>query len=413
MKTFNVYKHPIQGHEAVKIGFSWPAFFFTFIWMLTKRLWGYAGLWSLAAFLCLLVETIATNPRSGEVQPVIAFILFILYLTLALVPAFKGNRWREENLAKRGYELLGTAQAETPDAAVAQHSSAHKAVVPAVTPPSERIASPVGATPPAPLSPTVTTSTENLAPASLVVDEDAIYAAIGRELETGSADKGLWTRLFAECDGDENRTKVAYIKQRAEKLKAIEQARLTEIARQREEESARAAAVERAKRAAESEQERAKLVEAGYVAHATLEECLAFLADAGFEISPTPGGHLIKSIRDVGLSYVANNLLHIRMFVEENIIFSHASQGKCITELKKLGCAVVLKSNGLTTVTLPSGTKRTIEKVDEFRELLRKLLTKGMCPNCNAVIPLNPKKKVCPKCSAMLGDGSAWQIKRL
>ena len=27
MKTFNVYKHPTQGIEAVKVGFSWPAFF--------------------------------------------------------------------------------------------------------------------------------------------------------------------------------------------------------------------------------------------------------------------------------------------------------------------------------------------------------------------------------------------------
>lgn len=39
-------------------------------------------------------------------------------------PAFKGNRWREENLAKRGYEYVGTVEAETADAAVAQQARA-------------------------------------------------------------------------------------------------------------------------------------------------------------------------------------------------------------------------------------------------------------------------------------------------
>lgn len=27
MRTFTIYKHPAQGFEAVKVGFSWPAFF--------------------------------------------------------------------------------------------------------------------------------------------------------------------------------------------------------------------------------------------------------------------------------------------------------------------------------------------------------------------------------------------------
>lgn len=62
------------------------------------------------------------------------------------------------------------------------------------------------------------------------IDEDHIYEEIARELETCATEKGLWTRLFAECDGDENQTKVLYIKQRAEKLISAERVRLTEIA---------------------------------------------------------------------------------------------------------------------------------------------------------------------------------------
>ena len=36
-----------------------------------------------------------------------------------------------------------------------------------------------------------------------VADEERVYDEIAKELETGITDKGLWTRLFAECDGDE------------------------------------------------------------------------------------------------------------------------------------------------------------------------------------------------------------------
>ncbi len=59
------------------------------------------------------------------------------------------------------------------------------------------------------------------------IDEEAIYAAIAEEMETGNTDRGLWTKLFAECDGDEGRTKVAYIRERAARLISAEAARLS------------------------------------------------------------------------------------------------------------------------------------------------------------------------------------------
>lgn len=72
-----------------------------------------------------------------------------------------------------------------------------------------------------------------------VVDEDRIYAAIANELEVGASDKGLWTRLFAECGGDENQTKVLYIKQRASRLISAEHSRLELTAREQAAEAAR------------------------------------------------------------------------------------------------------------------------------------------------------------------------------
>ncbi len=60
------------------------------------------------------------------------------------------------------------------------------------------------------------------------IDEDAIYAAVANEIESGQTDKGLWTRLYVENDGDEKKTKLAYIKQRTEKMIADERARIEE-----------------------------------------------------------------------------------------------------------------------------------------------------------------------------------------
>ena len=65
------------------------------------------------------------------------------------------------------------------------------------------------------------------------VDTDSIYANIATEIESGNIEKGLWTRAFAECNGDENRTKAAYIKEKAERLITAEKSRLEKQALER------------------------------------------------------------------------------------------------------------------------------------------------------------------------------------
>lgn len=77
------------------------------------------------------------------------------------------------------------------------------------------------------------------------IDEDRIYQQIAEELESGTHDKGLWTRLFAECAGDEKQTKVLYIKQRAERLIAVARAQLEQAAA---EQAARSEELERIQR---------------------------------------------------------------------------------------------------------------------------------------------------------------------
>lgn len=50
------------------------------------------------------------------------------------------------------------------------------------------------------------------------VNLDKIYEEVAEELDREKVDKGLWTRLYAEFDGDEKKVRVGYIKARAEKL---------------------------------------------------------------------------------------------------------------------------------------------------------------------------------------------------
>ena len=126
MRQFRVFRHPTQGLQAIKVGVSWPAFFFTLIWMLTKRLWGLAGLWLGAAIVLSILEAAAyATPNSGA-QVLVYLLVAAGSLALSLIPLFRGNGWREGNLRSRGYELVSTTEAKTPDAAIARVANVHR-----------------------------------------------------------------------------------------------------------------------------------------------------------------------------------------------------------------------------------------------------------------------------------------------
>lgn len=74
---------------------------------------------------------------------------------------------------------------------------------------------PLGSTP-------LATHAENRTSPERLLVENQIYGQIGQELETNTVDRALWTRLYAECDGDEIRTRVMYIRSRASSLIAAQ-----------------------------------------------------------------------------------------------------------------------------------------------------------------------------------------------
>lgn len=50
-------------------------------------------------------------------------------------------------------------------------------------------------------------------------DERVLYAQVFNEIESGEIDRGLWAKTFAECEGDENRTRAKYLAHRVKEVK--------------------------------------------------------------------------------------------------------------------------------------------------------------------------------------------------
>lgn len=116
MKTFDVYKHPALGYQAVKQGFGWPAFFFTVVWAVVKKMWGYAF-----AFLGVIVSlTVVENVFRQAGSEGGVKIVLITELAFFVIVGIKSNDWRRSHLQQRGFEKLSAVQAATPDAAIAQ-----------------------------------------------------------------------------------------------------------------------------------------------------------------------------------------------------------------------------------------------------------------------------------------------------
>ena len=117
MKTFKVYKHPSEGYSAVKVGISFPAFFFEWIWMFYKGLIEYG-------FIFLFLTILYANKSAGIDVPYEAYtnqqILYeILGFGAMFFALFNGNEWVSKKYEKEGYKLVKSIQADNKKAAIA------------------------------------------------------------------------------------------------------------------------------------------------------------------------------------------------------------------------------------------------------------------------------------------------------
>lgn len=111
MRTFKVFEHQTRGFEAVKIGFSWPCFFFGLIWALAKKLWALAavvaGVTTIVTVLDLAIGSIAFS-----------MLINLAFMAGWIALAFHGNQIRESVLYDRGYRLVTELQADSPADAI-------------------------------------------------------------------------------------------------------------------------------------------------------------------------------------------------------------------------------------------------------------------------------------------------------
>ena len=112
MNTYEIYQHPLRGSAAVKRGFSWPGFFFNWLWALVKRVW-------IAAVVLTIVAAVIGYLLSELHQSNLAFVVAVKLLFCAIV-GFRANAWLAASIEARGYAFRGLVPARTPAEALAK-----------------------------------------------------------------------------------------------------------------------------------------------------------------------------------------------------------------------------------------------------------------------------------------------------
>lgn len=136
MKNYKVFKHTDGRIEAVKQGWSWPGFVLElfglgFIWGLVKKLWLVAILLIIFRVVLFVISNSVTPDlesynnyyeyqRAMESALNYSLVFLVIQLGVAIFIGVKGNTFRETDLVKKGYQLIGTVSALNPDMAVAE-----------------------------------------------------------------------------------------------------------------------------------------------------------------------------------------------------------------------------------------------------------------------------------------------------
>ena len=109
MRTFDIYENPQGLQEAVKKGWSWPGFFFTWIWCFVKKI-------NSIGVGLFIFNIITWNIPSEEIN----ILLFFLALGINIWLGSSGNKMRKTNLISRGFQFQGSVIALNPDAAISE-----------------------------------------------------------------------------------------------------------------------------------------------------------------------------------------------------------------------------------------------------------------------------------------------------
>jgi hypothetical protein len=122
MNSYKIYTDLKGNIETVKMGWSWSAFVFTWIWALKKKVWSITTLTTGILILSISFSFIITA-ITPELAPNISFnILFIygsyLILGFSFLMGVKGSQWYENTLLKKGAVFQSIIIAKTSEEAI-------------------------------------------------------------------------------------------------------------------------------------------------------------------------------------------------------------------------------------------------------------------------------------------------------
>lgn len=106
MKIFNIYENEVTKEViAVKNGFNWLAFFFTWIYALIKKWYVVAGvLFGIGLFISIMSGALM-SVRSTGIVIFAKLLLMILNLAFYIILGLKFNQFYEKFLLSQGYKL--------------------------------------------------------------------------------------------------------------------------------------------------------------------------------------------------------------------------------------------------------------------------------------------------------------------
>ena len=115
---YRIYTRVGGGIRAVKRGWNWPAFFFSWIWAFTKGL--------IAIGVGVMLSPIILGGIFSNIDTELAsYVIIIATLVSDFWLGAKGNKFVEDNLTKKGFKFAGTVNAATAEGALATFLSNH------------------------------------------------------------------------------------------------------------------------------------------------------------------------------------------------------------------------------------------------------------------------------------------------
>ncbi|MBK6618164.1 MAG: DUF2628 domain-containing protein [Nitrosomonas sp.] len=112
MSQYTIFSDSTGEFEAIKAGWSWPAFFFNVIWALTKGMWVLV----VAILLLFLIAGMFVRMTHGDIMWTNG-----LSLVVSLLMGATANSLQAKKLATYGFEPIATVSANSPEQAITRY----------------------------------------------------------------------------------------------------------------------------------------------------------------------------------------------------------------------------------------------------------------------------------------------------